>query len=259
MNRDSLGLCGQLRQIVLALTLALTLPAALSAQRGPARAIRGIVIDSLGVRVPYTTVTGDGRLRLVADDSGRFLVTADSGRVVRLIVRRIGFREREISLPVVQDTTIEIVLARLAQSLAPQEITGQRRLGSLAGHGFYRRLLQRESGVVAGYFVTPEEIEQRRAYRATQLLEGVPGVRMTRMGPSGVFWVPLGVDRCPMSIYLDRVRLNSMSNRGAPVFIDEIVSSNSLSGIEVYTSAVKAPPEFQPLNGTCGVVLLWTK
>jgi hypothetical protein len=245
--------------MTLALPVLALMPAMLAAQRPTPRSIRGVVRDSSGAAVPYANVVIDNKSRVVADDSGRFSAAADSGRVLNLLVRRIGYAEQRATLAVVSDTTLQITLASAPRTLAAQQIVAASRLRSPENHGFYRRLLQRETGVVAGYFITPEEIEQRRAYRATQVLEGVPGVRMTRMGPSGVFWVALGVDRCPMSIYLDRVRLNSMANRAAPVFIDEIVSPNSLAGIEVYSSAVKAPPEFQPLNGTCGVILLWTK
>jgi hypothetical protein len=256
MDRGSLGPRRSLRQIIAGALTLVVLPTTVSGQRAPARVIRGIVIDSMATPIAYSNISVDNRTRIVADDSGRFTIQMDSGRVVNLHVRRIGYRERSVSLMVVQDTTLSITLGRAAQALPAQQVTGENRVRSLDINGFYRRLAGRESGITAGYFITPEEIEQRRAYRATQMLEGVPGVRLAR---AGVFWVAQGLDRCLMSVYLDRIRLNSMGNRGAPVLIDDIVSSTSLAGIEIYTSAVKAPPEFQPLNGTCGVILLWTK
>ena len=252
----SVELRGALRQMTVAFVCIAAIPAALVGQRAQARVIRGNVVDSTGAPIAYSNILVDNWTRLVADDSGRFTVNVDSGRVLNMTVRRLGYRERSVALTIAQDTTLVITLAHIPQTLAGQEIMGENRMRSLEIHGFYRRLTEREAGAGSGYFITPEEIEQRRPFRATQLLEGVPGIRMNR---AGVFWVPLGLDRCPMTVYLDRLRVNSLSNRGSPVFIDEIVTSTALAGMEIYTSAVKAPPEFQALNGTCGVILLWTK
>ena len=67
-----------------------------------------------------------------------------------------------------------------------------------------------------------------------------------------------------MTIYVDGVRFNSLSQlkntRGDNhIFINDLVSANSIAGIEVYPRSVTAPPKYQSLNGTCGVVLIWTK
>jgi hypothetical protein len=67
-----------------------------------------------------------------------------------------------------------------------------------------------------------------------------------------------------MTIYVDGVRFYSLSESKNQVdqnhiFINDLVSANSIAGIEVYPRSVTAPPKYQSLNGTCGVILIWTK
>jgi hypothetical protein len=44
-----------------------------------------------------------------------------------------------------------------------------------------------------------------------------------------------------------------------PAIVDDLVQPSHVSGIEIYTSPLRAPPEYQSLAGTCGVVLIWSK
>ena len=37
------------------------------------------------------------------------------------------------------------------------------------------------------------------------------------------------------------------------------IQGSHLAAMEIYPRAVNAPPAYQPLNGNCGVVLIWTK
>jgi hypothetical protein len=38
-----------------------------------------------------------------------------------------------------------------------------------------------------------------------------------------------------------------------------VISAGMVAAMEVYPTALNAPPQFQSTNGTCGVVLIWTK
>lgn len=67
-----------------------------------------------------------------------------------------------------------------------------------------------------------------------------------------------------MEVYIDGMRLINlgMTKKNLPthhMFLDDIVTLTSVAGIEVYPSAVNAPPKYQSLNGMCGLVLLRTK
>jgi hypothetical protein len=49
-----------------------------------------------------------------------------------------------------------------------------------------------------------------------------------------------------------------LSQAKSAVF-DEIVPIGQLAGIEVYTRGTRAPTAYQSLNGSCAVVLIWTR
>lgn len=253
--RGSVGRRPILRQIW-GLTLFIV-PAVLGAQqRAPKVVLRGTVVDSAGERIAYTNVLLDARTRVVADDSGRFELSVDSARAISLTLRRISFVEQKVPVVAMRDTAIRVVLAYSVE-VAPAELAAGRGVRSLDRNGFYQRLAQRGADANIRHFITPEDLELRRPYRASQMLEGVPGVRMRR--DSGGDWAVMGPARCPMTVYLDRSRVNSLSQRDIPVFIDEIVSGPALAALEVYPSTVTPPPEYPPIDGTCGVLLIWTK
>jgi hypothetical protein len=61
-----------------------------------------------------------------------------------------------------------------------------------------------------------------------------------------------------MTVYLDNVRITGRLG-GRDDFVNELVAVTHVAAMEIYPRAVGAPPQYQPLNGTCGVVLIWTK
>jgi hypothetical protein len=66
-----------------------------------------------------------------------------------------------------------------------------------------------------------------------------------------------------MTVYLDRVRIvgrvGTSLGRSTDDFVNEMVVPSSVAAMEVYPRGTGAPPEFQPMNGNCGVVLIWTR
>jgi len=46
---------------------------------------------------------------------------------------------------------------------------------------------------------------------------------------------------------------------GRDDYVNELAPPNHVAAMEIYPRAVSAPPQYQPLNGTCGVVLIWTR
>lgn len=65
-----------------------------------------------------------------------------------------------------------------------------------------------------------------------------------------------------MTVYVDGKRLNSIRERPGFNFafgVDELALPTAVAGIEAYSSALKIPPQYKPLAGTCGAVLIWTK
>jgi hypothetical protein len=225
------------------------------ARNGVAGLVRGRVVDSSGAPIGFAQVRVASSGEQVTDDSGRFdVVIRTTGRVV-VAVRRIGYQPYELALAGIPDSVLRLVMAPIAGTLETVHIDADRTVASLENAGFYRRLRESTRGASTGRFVTPEEIERRRPVRATALLEGMSGVKVLLINPKQ--YAVFGTNNCPMTVFLDGVRLSSLASKTATPF-DDFIPSTSLAGMEVYARA-NAPVEFQALNGTCGVVVIWSK
>jgi hypothetical protein len=231
---------------------------ALSFQGSGNRVIHGALRDSAGQPIPRANIDISGSRRVVTDDSGRFRFQVSARERLTLSVRRIGFHPAELRLDPGGDTTLSIQLVPLAVELEPTMITGTRPYRSLELAGFYRRLNERKTGTNSGEFITIEEIEQKKPYRVTNLFYGRPGLKMIRIRADS--WAPAGLNGCFMTVFLDRVRLNSLKERNSFVTdIDNLVGWSAVAGIEIYSTPGRVPAEYQSLAGTCGVILIWTK
>jgi hypothetical protein len=240
------------------------------------RSIRGSVSDSLGNRLAYVTVDGGPNLRGLSSALGEFVLSASSRAAVTLELRRIGYLPTRVVVPPGGDTTIAVIMSPLLFRLNAVRIAAER-VRSLELHGFYARLAHRETWGSSAQFVTPEEIEFRKPNRVTQLLDDRHGIAVRRVGRCNVIvqcWVPLGPGGCIMTIYVDGQRImaenaskamsqatgwmQKVTDETVP-FIDALISPTTVSGIEIYQRGPGAPPEYQLLNGSCGVILIWTK
>jgi carboxypeptidase family protein len=229
------------------------------------RIIRGVVRDTAGLPVPRVTVFVDTVATLATDDSGTFRAEVSSANSVTLNFRRLGFRSKKLIVHAPLDTLLTVVLVPVVQPL-PSKTVETERSRALDLHGFYERMDDREKGLNHGYFITREEIERRNPLRTTQVFEQINGVVVKRVAAScrAVFrcWAVLGLSGCLMTAYLDGQRLNSLdaSRPGyKDDFLDELVVPRDIAGIEVYERGAEAPPHYQLLNGSCGVILIWTK
>ena len=245
------------------------------------RVLRGRVIDTEGAPLSYASVQLNGGRRFMADDSGRFTMPSPTGRF-SLLVRRIGFSPEELKIDAAPDTAIRVRMTAFATSLPEQRITGRAAFMSLDLNGFYRRMRDAERVASHGYFMTPEDFEFRKPNHITQMVEGLPAVFLkrdrglpkrellvgapckprTEPDPACVMiGSPIAtarVYRCVMTVYLDRVRIVGKFG-STDDFVNELVVPSSVAAMEVYPRGTGAPPEFQSMNGSCGVVLIWTK
>ena len=162
----------------------------------------------------------------------------------------------------------------LATALPEQRITGRSPFVRLDLGGFYSRMADREKGINRGYFITPEELETRNPFIVTSAVEQLPNIRIRPSrypmdAPKGtVSNNPMNrylriedAAGCPLTIYLDRVKISPVVD--GSILRDEqintLITPTSLSGIEVYTRKATVPLEFSMVDGTCGVVLFWTR
>ncbi len=264
-----------LANLAIATHFAIVLPA--GAQNPAPAAIRvvsGVTTDSAGHPLAHATLWIGAAPRGVSNDSGGFRLTIP-GKAVTLDVRRLGYRPAQAPLPAGGDTVLTIALAPIATRLTAVQVTAPP-TRSLELHGFYERMADHDKWGGSGQFVTPEEIEWRRVGRVTQLLENRHGIVVRRVGDCTVTsrcWVALGPTDCIMTVYLNGQRQLPEGGAGLQGFVpsnatptpksvpwmDDVVSTNEIAGIEIYQRAVQAPPQYQMLNGTCGVILIWTK
>lgn len=220
------------------------------------RVMRGRVLDESGQPLSYANIQLNFGRRFLADDSGRFRVPYPGTATATVIIRRIGFEPAELSFREMPDTALRVQLRQIPTQLKGITITGASAYRSLDTYGFYGRMRDAERGINHGYFITPEDLEKRKPAYITQMAEGFPTVRVE--GPRPLNYVIKGSMECTMTVYLDNIRIVGKVGR-IDDFVNELVAPSHVAAMEIYPRAINAPPAYQAQNGTCGVVLIWTK
>ncbi len=258
---------------------ALTRPA--FAQAVPVEgAIRGQVMDETtgegvpAVQVEFLDPRNRVRASATSDGEGVFLLPRVPSGSFRLRATRIGYATTATDYGRVEAGEVLTVVLRIhpeAIPLAPLEITSRRRATSPILEGFHFR---RERGV-GGTFLTRDDVERRSPSRLTDLLQAVPGIRITSGPGFGssrlVSMIPPGPARssgaCPVQVFLDGVlasRRVLMAGGGGlspldGVPVDDLASPSDIEGIEVYRGLSGIPPEFLTPDAGCGVIAIWTR
>ena len=271
------------------LVLLLVAAQALSAQVSAPRVIRGNVTTETGDSVSYVSITSDGTLLGMTDQSGRFNVLLKHGDALRLGFRRIGFRPESLSIGAGVDTTVAIRMKMSEQALA-QVVVEQEHVRGLELNGYYQRMADRERGISSSQFITPEEVRVRGASRVSQLFEGKAGIRVRRVCTAGVDLVMrgqtmapnvassgmrcyglVGPTNCVITVYLDGIRLQPANptklrqtqgrviDEETTVLIDDVIPMSSIVAAELHLREASLPAKYQSEVGNCGVALLWTK
>jgi hypothetical protein len=227
---------------------------------GGTGALRGVVRDSSRQAIPQVrvSVSPDTTRYATTDSSGAFFMPGVAAGLRRVHFRRLGFAPASFSVLVEADeeVVLQVELAPLPTRLELIEVS--RPFSPALGRvGFYERRRQRELGILAGTFITPEEIQARRAPKLTYLLESIPGLIIDREIPRGR---AVGRDfrRCQMAVFLDGIELSVEDVRGG---INQLVNVFDVGAIEVYTSPSWSPERFQStrINNPCGSIVIWTR
>ena len=231
-----------------------------SVLRGQGAAVGGVVQDEAGrplagarVRVLGGDAVG---AEVETDSAGRFrvVVTAQAAVAgaegVRLVARRLGFAPDTVLVARGGDAApVALVLRRVAVPVPVVVVTGRRDLrGPLAG--FYAR---RQRG--QGRFFTFEEIDRMGTPRLSDLLRGVPGLRIEpRRGGRSTMRIRGAAS--PPLVWLD----------GAPLGTTELdfdaFDARTFAGVEVYAGPATVPPEFgggQRTSTAGGTIVLWSR
>lgn len=216
--------------------------------------VRGTVVDTAGEVIADADVGSVALRRLTKSDAqGRFSLTDLPAGTLELSVRRLGYQPTTVTVMVGPPTdSLRVVLRHHPTTLTAVELAERAMRQMLWIEDFHRR---RISGL--GTYVSREEIENRRAIRASDLLRNLPGIRFVSMqGRTGVRFVSSAVQRrdCIPMIWLDGQRAPGME-------IDEIVVTD-IEGIELYNGPSTTPMRFSQSQGTrtsCGTIVIWSR
>jgi hypothetical protein len=250
----------------IAFSLLFAVPAAV------AQTLQGRVVET-GSNLPIDgasiqLVTTDGQVvsATVADESGQFVVSASDGGEYRVRITHIGYRTADLGPVELRDGATTAVVLRLAANAIPLDaltIEAEALLPSLNRVGFYDR-----KKLGHGRFIDRHDIERRSPRRATDLLRGLPGVRLVRR--QGGFDVALRAgglvtfsvradDVCYPPVFLDGIVV-SHSKAAASDRLDlDSILPGDIEGIEVYSGPAQVPPQYGGAHSGCGVVLSWTR
>ena len=236
----------------------------------------GVVTDSLEQPVAGVEIlSADGRVKTKTNSVGAFLLRGIPPGSATFTVRKIGYGAGQFTLAFEPGVTRHqtIVLTRLNNILKPVVVEETAVHRGLRDVGFYER-----AGNARGTFLTPEILATRSGTRASDLLRGVNGVKVTsglRGGlpfSSGGYMaisgrggkVSAGV--CLMNLYIDgmRVEIGSAWDGGTGSgenanTLEDVISPQDIGAIEVYPSGVSSPQKYTGVSRGCGTILIWTK
>lgn len=231
---------------------------------GRVRTPDGRPVPNAQVAVPDLSLT------VLSAADGSFALGGLPGGPRWVEVRALGYRPLRVRAALQEGTTVRIAATfdATVTTLAALRVLG--RPSPIETTGFEQR---RRSG--SGVYITADDIEKRRAYSVNDLFAGIPGVEVRLQGMSAVVVISRAMgsggvmaNRCDPVWYVDGVRfrdgdygqqLEGADISSRPSFLDNILRPAEIAGIEVYKSLSSAPPQYQPLDSSCGVILVWTK
>ena len=231
-----------------------------------AQTLRGVVVDAeaqvvlegvetnMPIAGAEVELLGDGvreQTRAFTDSLGFFSLPVPGPGTYGLRVTHPAYLRYEaegIEVRPEEAVTLEVRLGKNVIPLEPLLVVG--RVSSTMA-GFHER---RTSGAFAT-FLTREEIETRAAGRTTDLIRGLPGIRINweRWGVGPAIEMQGGFGTCEPTIFVDGVR----APQAPGSMVDDFLTPDRIEGVEVYTSFSTAPAQF--ISGTCGVILFWTR
>jgi hypothetical protein len=231
-------------------------PPTAEAQSGKLR-----IVSSDSQPIVYANVIVEGGAAQITDEKGEVSLGAGKRQTLTINVRRIGytpfFGKVELS-----DTAlvITIALVRAAQTLNEVKVTGRAKPSSPFIQGFYDRWMMRQKGLLSATFIGPEEIEFRHPDKITNMLNGLNGIELRRVGYGDM--VAYSTDaHCKVAGVIDGQQQQPELIGNPPqrvVAIDKLLDANDVMAIEVYARGGNMPVSLQVQNSACGVIAFWT-
>ncbi len=220
--------------------------------RRPAELVGQVVSATTGRPVDGAVVTllGSG-YGAITDSAGNFRVPQTWAGQDTIEVRFIGYEASRTPVELAADETtrITLLLSQTVVRVADLVVEVRQTRKSRKLQGFVERM---QKGF--GTFFTPRDILNRQPRLPSDLLRGLPGVRVGRMehGKQPVYFTSGAGTRydCPPAIYLDGVYQAGMD-------LDDIPAED-LGAVEIYRRSTETPMEFMRTSSTCGAIVIWT-
>ena len=250
-----------IRWVLVAASLVLAVPA--FAQKQPL--LYGVVTNLDGVRLSRVEVSiAQTDFRIITNDSGEFVFSSPPTGRVRLLVRRLGFKQQEIGVKLIggESKQIDVELEGISELLDSVLVLEKGGNGKMAE--FWAR---RSMG--NGAFITRAEIQKRNPYRMSDMLRMLSGVRVSTNGADqdrpdiSMGRTPVGTRSfrnvqtlagdCKVSYYLD-------GNWVSPgTFHPDDLTPGTIEAMEVYRGPAEIPAKGRQRETACGMIVIWTR
>ena len=225
--------------------------------RGGAR-LTGIVRDEKGQGVDGARVLVRGtNVFATTSDRGYFALDRLPGGTQLLEVRALGYLPTTsiVHLAAEQPTQAEVFIGDRLVTLETVKVT--------AILVFSRNLAKFQTNRernLGGTFVGPREIEKFRGMRFSNLVQAIPGVRLSYRDGFSILMDYTGTDDggsqglCVPQFYIDGQRSQYTASE-----IEGLYRAEEIAGLEVYVRESQRPIEFQDSNSRCGAISIWTR
>lgn len=234
-----------------------------------------VVRDSSGTALADAEVSlPDLRRSTKTNYRGEFKFERLPAGVVSVVIRRVGFALRNDTVTLADGARIdrEFILEAAATQLDSVVTTAaaERKYISPALNEFEER---RRQGF--GYFITDDVLRKEEQRDMLNIITGhVPGLTRIRVppninylgsarkcAPGPAFINCTGKSYCPVTLYVDGVRIFDAMNQQAPSDIPNLSNfrPNEYAAVEFYAGSATTPPRFNTTNSGCGILLLWTR
>jgi hypothetical protein len=215
----------------------------------------GIVIDTLGYPVPEAEVAVLGTdYQATTDREGIFTLDGLPLGLQIARVRKIGYRAQHLAIRFAagEEWSGKITIKRLPTTLGEIVVVGRwGKPPQYANTSKYDEFYRRRAGR-SGRYLTRADIESRPTIRISQLLGGIPGLRVGFDRPGGDEIEFVGCAGGAPGIWLDGQKLT-----GNPAELIRVVTPNDIEAMEVYVRETQIPAEFR--DGSCAAIVMWTR
>ena len=207
--------------------------------RRDAEALVGTVVDVVGRPMDGVEVYIAGTDRTTRTDSrGLFRFTSPPSGARVVVARQIGYVPyvREVIVSSRTNDTVSLLLRRFPRTLSTIEVNARTAAAASNASILAERLMQLRVG--SGRLYTRDEILRMRPYSIAELIQGIPGVNVSRnqteiiatSSRSGVGVLNVEGQACQLQFFLDNTPI---SNNGVPSLDPMMFRS-----VEVYPQAL---------------------